>query len=115
MFNTNSGETGSNFFSVGHFQAVPVSGGTGGTAPTLTSSTTVSAGATATPTYQNIASTSVFMWGGFTTQTGSSGNEDMTVSYSSIGATSATLANNASVSKTITNITFNKFSTAALF
>ena len=63
MFNTNSGETGSSFFSAGHFQAVPVSGGTGGTAPTVSSSTTISAGATATPTYQNFASTKLMLWG----------------------------------------------------
>ena len=48
MFNTNSGETGTNFFSAGHFQVVPTAGGTGGTAPTVSSSTTIAAGATAT-------------------------------------------------------------------
>ena len=47
MFNTNSGETGSNFFSAGHFQLVPVSGGTGSSAPVTTSTTTVSANSTA--------------------------------------------------------------------
>ena len=51
LFNTNSGETGSNFVSAGHFQLVPVSGGTGSSAPVASSTTTVSANSTATASY----------------------------------------------------------------
>lgn len=113
MFNTKSGETGTNFFSAGHFQAVPVSGGTGGTAPTVSSSTTISGGATATPTYQNIASTKVMLWG-ISAPIANTANAG-TFTYSSIGSTSVTLTNNASVSRTITNLSFNLLNTSALF
>ena len=114
MFNTNSGETGTNFFSAGHFQAVPSAGGTGGTAPTVSSSTTISAGATASPTYQNYASTKVMLWGTSPSVSSGSGNGGA-YTYSSLTSTSATLTNNASVSRTVTNLTFNLLSTSALF
>tara|TARA_R110000824_G_scaffold229514_1_gene417164 strand:- start:409 stop:843 length:435 start_codon:yes stop_codon:yes gene_type:complete len=110
MFNTNSGETGSNFFSAGHFQIVPNAGGTGGTAPTVVSSTTVSANSTGTASYQNYASTKVLMWG-ISAPVSTAG----TYAYSSIGSTSATLTNTNGVSRTITNVSFNFLSTAALF
>ena len=51
MFNTNSGESGSNFFSAGHFQTVPASGGTGTNAPVTSQTTTIAASGTGTPTY----------------------------------------------------------------
>lgn len=110
MFNTNSGETGSNFFSAGHFQIVPNAGGTGGTAPTVVSSTTVSANSTGTASYQNYASTKVLMWG-ISAPVSAAGS----YKYSSIGSTSATLTNTNGVSRTITNVSFNFLSTAALF
>ena len=75
MFNTNSGESGTAFFSAGHFQVVPTAGGTGGTAPTVSSSTVVAAGSTASPSYQNFASNKLMLWGapivGFTANTDS--------------------------------------------
>ena len=114
MFNTNSGESGSSFFSAGHFQAVPSAGGTGGTAPTVSSSTTVSAGATATPSYRNFASTKVMVWGTSPSIGAGTGNGGA-YTYSSLTSTSATLTNNASVSRTVTNLTFNLLSTSALF
>ena len=110
MFNTNSGETGSNFFSAGHFQVVPNAGGTSGTAPTVTSNTTVSANSTGSASYQNYASTKVLMWGisGAISTTG-------TYAYSSIGSTSATLTNTNANSRTVTNVAFNLLSGVALF
>ena len=114
MLNTNSGETGSNFFSAGHFQVVPVSGGVGSTAPVASSSSTVSANSTATPTYQNIASTKIMLWG-ISTPFDSSNTNVGAFTYSSLGATSATLTNSAGQSRTIKNVTFNLLSTSALF
>jgi len=113
MFNTNSGETGSSFFSAGHFQVVPVSGGTGTTAPTVSSSTTISGGATASVTYQNIASTKIMVWG-ISDPISTNGGAG-TYAYSSIGNTSVSLTNSASASRTVKNLTFNLLSTAALF
>ena len=113
MFNTNSGETGTSFFSAGHFQVVPTAGGTGGTAPTVSSSTTISAGATATPTYQNFASTKIMLWG-ISTPIANTSNAG-TFTYSSLTSSSVTLTNNASASRTVTNLTFNLLSTSALF
>ncbi len=110
MFNTNSGESGSSFFSAGHFQVVPNAGGTGGTAPTVVSSTTISANSTGTASYQNYAGTKVLMWG-ISAPVGTAG----TYAYSSIGSTSATLANTNASSRTITNVSFNFLSTSALF
>lgn len=113
MFNTNSGETGTSFFSAGHFQVVPTAGGTGGTAPTVSSSTTIAAGATATPTYQNFANTKIMLWG--TSPPIANTSNAGTFAYSSLGATSVTLTNSASASRTVTNLTFNLLSTSALF
>ena len=113
MFNTNSGETGSTFFSAGHFQVVPVSGGTGSTAPTVSSSTTISGGATASVTYQNIANTKVMLWGISDPISSNAGTGTFT--YSSIASTSVSLTNSASASRTVKNLTFNLLSTAALF
>lgn len=113
MFNTNSGETGSTFFSAGHFQVVPVSGGTGSTAPTVSSSTTISGGATASVTYQNIANTKIMVWGISDPISSNAGTG--TYTYSSIASTSVSLTNSASASRTVKNLTFNLLSTAALF
>lgn len=113
MFNTNSGETGTSFFSAGHFQVVPTAGGTGGTAPTVSSSTTISAGATASPTYQNFANTKVMLWG--ISPVISNFANAGAYTYSSLTATSATLTNNAGASRTVTNLTFNLLNSSALF
>ena len=110
MFNTNSGETGSNFVSAGHFQLVPVSGGTGSSAPVTTSTTTVPANSTATPTYQNYASSTVLMWG-VSAPISTTGS----YAYSSIGSTSATLTNTNASSRSITSVAFNLLNSAALF
>ena len=117
MFNTNSGESGSNFFSAGHLQTVPVSGGTGSNAPVTSQTTTIAASATGTPTYQNIASTQIMLWGSAPTVTnfGGSSTVSQTFAYSSLGSTSATLTNNGSATKTIRSVTFNLISTSALF
>ena len=116
MFNTNSGESGTAFFSAGHFQVVPVAGGTGGTAPTVSSSTVVAAGSTASPSYQNFASNKLMLWGapivGFTANTGATA---AFFTYSSIGTTSATLSNTSNASITVTNLSFNLLDTSALF
>jgi len=113
MFNTNSGETGSSFFSAGHFQVVPVSGGVGSTAPVTFSSTSISAGATANPTYQNFASTKLMLWG--ISAPLSSGTSVGAFTYSSLGATSVTITNNAGQSRVVKNLSFNLLSTSALF
>ena len=110
MFNTNSGETGSNFVSAGHFQLVPVSGGTGSSAPVTTSTTTVPANSTATPTYQNYASSTVLMWG-VSAPISTPGS----YAYSSIGSTSATLTNTNASSRSITSVAFNLLNSTALF
>ena len=114
MFSTNHGETGSNFVTAGHFQVVPVSGGTGGTAPTALSTSVVASGSTASISYQNFASTQVMPFGSSDAIASGTGNGG-SYTYSSIGSTSATLTNNASVSRTVTNVTFNLISTSALF
>ena len=110
LFSTNHGETGSSFFSAGHFQLVPVSGGTGGTAPVATSTTTVTANSTVTPSYANYAGTSVLMWG-ISASVATAG----TFAYSSIGSSSATLTNNTSTDRVVTSVAFNLLSTDALF
>ena len=110
MFNTNSGETGSNFVSAGHFQLVPVSGGTGSSAPVTTSTTTVSANSTATASYQNYASSTVLMWG-VSAPISTPGS----YAYSSIGSTSATLTNTNASSRSITSVAFTLLNRAALF
>ena len=110
MFNTNSGETGSNFFSAGHFQIVPVSGGTGSNAPVTSATTTVSANSTAPATYQNYASSTVLMWG-----VSAPISTPGTYAYSSIGSTSATLTNTNASSRSITSVAFNLLNSAALF
>ena len=110
LFNTNSGETGSNFVSAGHFQLVPVSGGTGSSAPVASSTTTVSANSTATASYQNYASSTVLMWG-----VSDPISTPGTYAYSSIGSTSATLTNTNASSRSITSVAFNLLNSAALF
>ena len=112
MFNTNSGETGSNFFSAGHFQIVPVSGGTGSTAPVISQTSTPSANSTATLTYLGIASTTVMPWG---VRTSVTNNTRGTFAYSSIGSTSTTLTNTNSNQSSITSILFNLLDSSALF
>jgi len=116
MFNTNSGETGNDFFSAGHFQVVPTAGGTGGTAPTVSSQVSVSAGATASISYQNYAGSSIFLWGGRTLTTGGSGAAFTNVyTFSSIGATSSTLTNISGGTQVIRSIALKVMNTAALF
>jgi|TARA_R110001592_G_C13079701_1_gene742535 hypothetical protein len=115
MFNTNSGESGNAFFSAGHFQVVPNAGGTGGTAPTVFSSTTLSAGATATASYQNFAGNKVLMWGSSGTVTTNNSADAFFFTYSGIGTTSATLTNSTAGSLTVKNIAFNLLNSAALF
>ena len=114
MFNTNSGQTGSNFVSAGHFQVVPVSGGTGSSAPVASSTTTVSANSTATASYQNFASTTVMLTGLGAAHTAGD-NTSTSYAYSSIGSTSATLTNTNPSSRAITSVAFNLLNGAALF
>ena len=117
LFSTNHAETGSNFFTAGHFQVVPVTGGVGTTAPTTSSTNSVSASGSASPSYQSIASTQIMLWGSSPELTGSGGGSSVsqTFTYSSLGSTSATLTNNSSATRVIRNATFNLLSTAALF
>ena len=117
MFNTNSGETGSNFFSAGHFQVVPVSGGTGSTAPVTSRTDTIAASATASPAHVDIANTQIMLWGSSPEGAGAGEGEDRneTYTYSSLGSTSATLTNNGSESRSIRSVTFNLLSLDALF
>ena len=117
MFNTNSGETGANFFSAGHFQVVPVSGGTGSTPPVTSDEYTIQPSQTAAPPYINIASTQVLLWGSSPEGAGAGEGEDRneTYTYSSLGSTSATLTNNGSESRSIRSVTFNLLSLDALF
>jgi hypothetical protein len=117
LFSTNHGETGSNFVTGGHFQAVPVSGGTGTNAPVTSQTTTIAASGTGTPSYQDIASTQIMLWGSSPALTGAGegSNVNQTYTYSSLGSTSATLTNNGNASRTIRSVTFNLLSTSALF
>ena len=116
LFSTNHGETGSNFVTGGHFQAVPVSGGTGTNAPVTSQTTTIAASGTGTPSYQDIASTQIMLWGSSPALSSPGGGSvDQTFTYSSLGSTSATLTNNGSASRTIRSVTFNLLSTSALF
>ena len=117
MFNTNSGESGASFFSAGHFQVVPVSGGTGASAPVAKSETIVPANGTASPSYLGIASTQIMLWGSSDSiaATANSGTSTRVYNYSSLGSTSATINNVGSVQRTVRNATFNLLSVAALF
>ena len=54
LFYTDSGETGSNFVSKGTNQAVPYSGGAGSTAPTIINNVSISSGANANVSFQNL-------------------------------------------------------------
>ena len=114
LFSTDHGETGSNFVTKGHFQVVPVSGGTGTTAPVNTSETVATTGNTYAIPYQGIASTQVMLWG--SSPPGSSpgdGDINATHTYASLTSTSASLT--VTSNRTITNTTFNLLSTSALF
>ena len=117
LFSTDHGETGSNFVTRGHFQAVPASGGTGTNAPVTSQTTTIAASGTATASYQNIASTQIMLWGSSPSLTGAGEGSSVsqTYTYSSLGSTSATLTNNGNASRTIRSVTFNLLSTSALF
>ena len=117
LFNTNHGETGSGFFSAGHFQAVPVSGGTGTSAPVTSQTTTIAASGTGTPSYVGIAGIQIMLWGSAPELTGfgEGSSVSQTFTYSSLGSTSATLTNNGNASRTIRSVTFNLLSTSALF
>ena len=117
MFNTNSGETGSNFFSAGHLQTVPVSGGTGSNAPVTSQTTTIAASATGGPTYVGIAGLQVMLWGSSPALTsfGEGSSVNQTFTYSSLTSTGATLTNNGNASRTIRSVAFNLLSTSALF
>ena len=88
-FWTDSGETGSNFVSKGIHQTVPWSGGTGSTAPVVTNSVSISAGATASLTYTNLGG-DPFLVGGFALGTSAANNNVKLVNFSSISATGAT-------------------------
>ena len=88
-FWTDSGETGSNFVSKGIHQTVPWSGGTGSTAPVVSNSVAISAGATASLTYTNLGA-DPFLLGGFALGSNASNNNVEFVSFSSISATGAT-------------------------
>ena len=88
-FWTDSGETGSNFVSKGIHQTVPWSGGTGSTAPVVSNSVAISAGATASLTYTNLGA-DPFLLGGFTLGSNASNNNVEFVNFSSISATGAT-------------------------
>ena len=72
-FWTDSGETGSNFVSKGIHQTVPWSGGTGSTAPVVSNSVSISAGATASLTYTNLGA-DPFLLGGFALGSSASNN-----------------------------------------
>ena len=114
LFNTNSGESGSSFFSAGHFQVVPVSGGTGSTPPVTTSETVATTGNTYAIPYQGIASTQVMLWGSSPAVSSIGGGDvNATHTYASLTATSASLT--VTSNRTITNTTFNLLSTSALF
>lgn len=88
-FWTDSGETGSNFVSKGIHQTVPWSGGTGSTAPVVSNSVSISAGATASLTYTNLGA-DPFLLGGFALGSNASNNNVEFVNFSSISATGAT-------------------------
>ena len=88
-FWTDSGETGSNFVSKGIHQTVPWSGGTGSTAPVVSNSVSISAGATASLTYTNLGA-DPFLLGGFALGANASNNNVEFVNFSSISATGAT-------------------------
>ena len=117
MFNTNSGESGSNFFSAGHFQTVPASGGTGTNAPVTSQTTTIAASGTGTPTYVGLAGLQIMLWGSSPALTDFGGGSavSQTFTYSSLTSTSVTLTNNGSASRTIRSVAFNLLSTSALF
>ena len=115
LFWTPSNESGSSFISAGHLQSVPVSGGSGGVAPTVSSSTTISSGSTASVAYQNNASSTVMLWGARPSVNATQNLGSNMYKYSSLGSTSATLNNNGTQSQTIKTVTFNLINSAALF
>lgn len=115
LFWTPKDETGSNFVSAGEAQTVPVSGGAGGVAPTVSSSTVVASGNTASLTYQNYASDKVMVWGARSAFGASASLNQNAFKYTNPGATSVTLNNNGTQSQTIKTVTFNLINSSALF
>ena len=84
-------------------------------APTVSSSTTISSGSTASVTYQNYASSTVMLWGARPSVNATQNLGSNMYKYSSLGSTSATLNNNGTQSQTIKTVTFNLINSAALF
>lgn len=117
MFNTNSGESGSSFFSTGHFQIVPISGGTGSSAPVVSSEETVSTSADNTVSYQSIASTKVMAWASkATARAPQSATSNNYYGFNTPGSTSVTLANNGTQSSiTLRVVAINMLDTTSLF
>ncbi len=117
MFNTNSGESGSSFFSAGHFQIVPISGGTGSNAPVVSSEEVVTTSADNTVSYQGIASTKVMTWASKATAYGNdSWSDDNFYGFGTPGSTSVTLSNNGvQTSITVRVIAINMLDTTSLF
>lgn len=114
LFYTESGETGSAFVAKGMHQAVPYSGGVGTTAPTITNSVTISSGATASVSYQNLGDDNFLYTKKGYTADASSSSFQLGLKFSSIGETGATLTS-LGTGSTFGVVVFKKLSAAGLY
>jgi hypothetical protein len=114
-FWTDSGETGSNFVSKGVHQTVPFSGGTGSTAPVPSATITLSSGATASQSHQNLGA-DTFMYGGLydTSTAAASSTFSKGVFPTSLAATGFTI-NSEGTGASFTVTVFKKLSSASLY
>lgn len=114
LFYTDSGETGSAFVAKGMHQAVPYSGGVGTTAPTITNSVSISSGATASVSYQNLGDDNFLYTKKGYTADASSSSFQLGLKFSSIGETGATLTS-LGTGSTFGVVVFKKLSAAGLY
>tara|TARA_R110000744_G_C19288352_1_gene554400 strand:+ start:661 stop:1107 length:447 start_codon:yes stop_codon:yes gene_type:complete len=114
LFYTDSGETGSAFVAKGMHQAVPYSGGVGTTAPIITNSVSISSGATASVSYQNLGDDNFLYTKKGYTADASSSSFQLGLKFSSIGETGATLTS-LGTGSTFGVVVFKKLSSAGLY
>ena len=114
IFFTESGETGSSFVTLGMHQAVPFTGGTGSTAPTIKSTVNLSSASTASLSYQNIGNLNFLYTAKNFTDNAASTDFEQGANFSSVAATTA-IMNRLGTGTTFDVVVFKKLSNNALY
>lgn len=114
LFYTDSGETGTSFVTKGMHQAVPFSGGTGGTAPVTKNTVNLSSANTASLSYQNLGSSNFLYTAQNYQQNANSSSFEKGANFTSVGATGATI-NRLGTGQSYDVVVFKKLSGNALY